>query len=63
MPNMPNRPRAGRSSRGIRIDDADWEALGEAAEELDLDRGWIIRRLIAWYLGRADAPPKPRDTA
>lgn len=59
MPNMPNRPREGRTSRGVRIDDDQWAELGEAAEAMDLDRGWIIRRLIAWYLGRAEEPPRP----
>jgi hypothetical protein len=59
---MPNQPREGRTARGVRIDDSDWEALGEIAEALDLDRGWIIRQLIRKYLGRpgADLPELPK---
>jgi Ribbon-helix-helix protein, copG family len=50
MGSVPNSPRPGRTNRGVRIDDQDWEALGEVADELDLDRGWIIRQLIRRYL-------------
>ncbi len=60
---MPNSPRAGRSVRGLRIDDEDWADLGDVAEAMDLDRGWLLRQLVRWYLGRpgAEPPPRPGD--
>jgi hypothetical protein len=37
--------------------------LGGVADSMDLDRGWIIRQLVRWYLGRpgAEAPERPRS--
>jgi len=59
---VPNKPREGRTSRSVRFDDDDWEDLGAVAESMDLDRGWVLRQLLQWYLGRpgAEPPPKPR---
>jgi predicted transcriptional regulator len=58
---MPNQPREGRAARGVRIDDTDWDDLGDIADAMERDRGWVIRKLIAWYLGRPDAelPERP----
>jgi len=58
---VPNQPREGRSSRSVRLDDDDWDDLGAVAEGMDLDRGWIIRQLVRWYLGRegAELPQQP----
>jgi hypothetical protein len=60
---VPNKPREGRSSRSVRIDDDDWNDLGDVADSMDLDRGWIVRQLVRWYLGRpgAEQPPRPRS--
>jgi predicted transcriptional regulator len=61
MTTMPNQPREGRTSRGVRLDDEDWDDLGAVGELLDRDRGWIIRQLVRWYLGREGAalPERP----
>lgn len=61
MSTVPNQPREGRSSRSVRLDDDDWDDLGDVADSMDLDRGWIIRQLVRWYLSRPGAtlPERP----
>ena len=58
---VPNQPREGRTNRGVRLDDEDWNDLGDVAASMDRDRGWIIRQLVRWYLGRegAELPQRP----
>jgi hypothetical protein len=59
---VPNQPREGRTNRGVRLDDEDWDDLGAVGELLDRDRGWIIRQLVRWYLGRPGAELPERVT-
>jgi predicted transcriptional regulator len=54
---MPNSPREGRRQRAFRVDDVDWEALGQVADQLDLDRGWVLRQLVRAFL---EAPEDAR---
>ena len=47
--------------RAFRIDDDDWDDLGAVAEAMERDRGWLLCKLVAWYLGRpgAELPERP----
>lgn len=48
--------------RHVRVSDADWEALKEAAAITGTDASTVMRQLIAAYLGRPGAQ-LPRLTA
>ena len=58
---VPNQPQEGRHPRAFRIDDDDWQDLGAVADSMERDRGWLLRKLVAWYLGRpgAEMPQRP----
>jgi hypothetical protein len=61
---VPNQPREGRTPRAFRIDDDDWADLGDVAASMERDRGWLLRKMVAWYLQRpgAELPERPRET-
>lgn len=60
---VPNQPREGRSVRSFRVDDDDWDELAAVADSMDVDRGWIVRQLVRWYLRRDGVlmPPRPGE--
>jgi hypothetical protein len=56
----------GRVGRGtarqtVRIDEKDWDDLGENAARAGTDRSAAIRAFVAWYNGRpgAELPERP----
>lgn len=60
VPNAPKTP-----SRPVRLDEEDWEALGEAALAQGANRSAVIREFVRWYLGRpgAELPERPAASA
>lgn len=57
----------GRSGRGtarqtIRMDEALWEKLGEAADRADTDRSVILRDFARWYTHEKGAKLPRRPT-
>lgn len=58
---MPGKAREGRSTRSFRVDDDDWAEFGQVAYDRDVDRGWVLRQFIRWYLGRGELPERPSD--
>lgn len=59
---MPNQPRT--QHRSVRIDDADWADLDDAAKAAGADRAKIINQFIRWYLRRpgAELPERQEGT-
>lgn len=54
-------PSRGTPKFGIRVSEAVWTRLGEAAARAGTDRSAVIRALLAWYLREpgASLPPRP----
>lgn len=60
VPNQPKTP-----SRSFRVEDADWDKLGQIAAQCGTVRGKIINELIGWFIGKpgAELPERPADSA
>lgn len=56
---MPDQPKT--QLRSMRIDDADWEDFGTAAEGQGTNRRDAVAEFIRWYVGRpgAELPQRP----
>ena len=60
VPNSPKTP-----TRPVRLDDEDWEGLGEVAAAKGTNRSALIRDFVRWFLGRpgAELPERPAASA
>ncbi|ACU35597.1 hypothetical protein [Actinosynnema mirum] len=57
---MANQPRT--PQRAVRVPDDRWEAAGEAATTLGLDRSAWINQALAWLVGEPGARRPTRPT-
>lgn len=58
----------GRTGRGtarqtVRIDEADWDLLGETSARLGTDRSAVIRAFVDWYNRKPEAELPERPAA
>lgn len=62
MENVPQgQPAEGRSRRTVLFDDDDWADLQAVADDQERSPSFILRKLLAWWLGRegAELPERP----
>lgn len=62
MEGVPGQTAEGRSRRTFLIDDDDYSDLEAVAADRDVSAAWLIRHLLAWWLGKpgAELPDRPR---
>lgn len=56
-------PTEGNKRRAYRMDDAEWEAFGVAAEAYGWDRGALVKDFIDWFTKHPERVTYKRRTA
>lgn len=64
MENVPGQNAPDRTRRTFLMDDADYDDLEAVARDRDVSSAWLIRHLVAWWLGRegASLPERPTES-